>query len=119
MGIYQRHDQLHRPPQRTKTISNISPAVAPFATNVNAFRLIERTASAFKLRELPIKAAQRNVSILSGNFENEEIGEAYSLVLAKPHERRLDDVWVLNGQLLVVKQHFNHRGDLLARALVD
>jgi hypothetical protein len=46
--------------------------------------------SAVELGEIAIEATQWDVPILAGNFENEEIGEAYSLVLAKLLKCSLD-----------------------------
>jgi hypothetical protein len=59
--------------------------------------------SAVELGEIAIEAPQWYVPILESNFENEEIGEAYSFVLAKLLKRSLDDVRVLDGKVLVIK----------------
>lgn len=97
-----------------------SAALRPFLPRrLRKPRCVLQALSALELRELAIEAPQWAVPILAGNFENEEIGEAYAVVLAKRLKRSLDDVRLLDGKLLVVKQHCNRFGNLLTRAPVD
>jgi hypothetical protein len=56
--------------------------------------------SAVELSEIAVEVPQWGVPILAGSFENEEIGEAYSLVLGKLLKCSLDDVRVLDGKVL-------------------
>lgn len=78
-----------------------------------------QTLSAFDLRELAIEAPQRDEPILAGNFQNEEIGEAYALIFAKPLQCCFNNVRIMDGKVLVVKQHCNRLYHLFTRAPVD
>jgi hypothetical protein len=59
------------------------------------------------------------VSVPAGDRESESVREGYTFVLAKFSDGSRDHILVPKGQMLVVEQHFDGFGDIVAGAVVN
>ena len=73
---------------------------------------------AVKFSKIPIEGAQRQMTGLAGNFQNETIGEAQRGARAEMCQRQSDDIGILKRQVLVMQQECDRVCDLRRRALL-